>query len=81
LYKNEAVDGIDPVSDARVPLFNPRQEMWKDHFQWSEDALFVIGKTPAGRATVIQLQVNNLRFVAARRRWVFYGFHPPDAES
>jgi len=60
-----------------VPLFNPRRQRWLDHFSWSDDGTRVVGITPAGRATVMALRLNNAEIVAARRRWVAVGWHPP----
>ena len=30
------IDGEDPLSGQAVALFNPRTQVWADHFQWSE---------------------------------------------
>lgn len=57
-HKGSQVDAIDPNSGEHVPLFNPRAQQWADYFQWSEDATLVIGVSPAGRATVIALDLN-----------------------
>jgi hypothetical protein len=43
--------GIDPETGVEVPLFNPRQQTWSEHFIWSADALKIVGKTSSGRAT------------------------------
>jgi hypothetical protein len=52
--------GIDPVSTEIVPLFNPRTQVWSDHFQWSEQSPVLLeGKTATGRATVVVLQMNH----------------------
>src|SRR3954467_6928828 len=32
LYKSNYLEGIDPTNRSSVPLFNPRQHCWKDHF-------------------------------------------------
>jgi hypothetical protein len=36
-----------------------------------------VRETEIGRVTVTVLQMNNLVTVAARRRWVSVGWHPP----
>ena len=46
--------GIDPETEAEASLFNPRQQIWSEHFLWSADTLKIIGKTPSGRATYLQ---------------------------
>jgi hypothetical protein len=76
-YKGIQTHGIDAVARERVPLFNPRTEIWSDHFCWSEDGTEVIGTTSVGRVTVVALRLNNVHLVRARRRWVAAGWHPP----
>ncbi len=76
-HKAAQTHHIDPASGERVPLFNPRQQVWNEHFCWSEDGAEIIGKTACGRATVIVLKLNNQYLVRARHRWVAVGWHPP----
>ncbi len=60
--------GIDPLTGASQPLFDPRRQVWTDHFQWSTQELGVLeGKTPSARATIIQLQINEPDMVAIRQ--------------
>ncbi len=62
------VDGEDAVTGQRVPLFNPRIQMWDDHFESSPtDSAEILGKTPIGRATVARLQMNHPAMLFARR--------------
>lgn len=76
-HKATKTENIDPETSQLVPLFNPRQEIWTDHFRWSANGIEIIGTTPIGRATVHALNLNNERFAQARRRWVLAGWHPP----
>ena len=76
-YKGDQTRGLDPITNKRVSLFNPRRQRWADHFQWSEDGTQIIGLTPCGRATVETLKMNHLQIVRARRLWVSVGWHPP----
>lgn len=76
-YKGAQVDGLDPQTGQREPLFNPRKQIWSEHFKWSDDGAEIISLTPCGRATVATLQMNNSYIVPARRRWVAVGWHPP----
>lgn len=76
-YKLDRTHGYDPLSQQTVPLFNPRHQVWSDHFQWREDGTEIIGHTACGRATVIILKLNNRYLRAARRKWVLAGWHPP----
>jgi hypothetical protein len=74
--------GIDPKTKQEVPLFNPRQQIWSEHFAWSSDALQIIGTTAIGRATCNRLDLNDQRrkepFIQiARQQWLMAGLHPP----
>jgi HNH endonuclease len=67
-YKWAHTSGTDPVSGSTLPLFNPRTEVWSDHFQWSMQEPGVLeGKTPLGRATIAQLQINDPDLLAIRQ--------------
>ena len=68
---------IDPQTGAKVGIFNPRHQEWKDHFVWAEGSTRIDGITAIGRATVAALQLNRPSLVLARRRWVAAGWHPP----
>src|SRR4051812_13318993 len=46
--KGDAIAGYDRTTDRVVPLFNPRSDVWADHFRWSDNGLRIIGKTPTG---------------------------------
>jgi hypothetical protein len=61
-------DGTDPLSGETVPLFNPRTDLWSDHFQWSDkEPGTVQGKTVCGRATIARLQMNHPDLRAIRQ--------------
>jgi len=75
--KSAQVSAIDPQTGETAPLFHPRAQRWREHFQWSADGLYIIGLTPTGRATIEALQLNRSLLIAARQRWVGAGWHPP----
>jgi hypothetical protein len=84
-YRYNFTTGIDPETQKEMPLFNPRQQKWSEHFIWTEDGLKIIGITPIGRATCNRLDFNdeyhNEGFIIkARRLWVKGGWHPPDED-
>jgi hypothetical protein len=58
-----------------VLIFHPRQQIWKEHFDWS--GLQVIGLTPTGRATVQALNLNRPTMLAIRAEEELLGRHPP----
>jgi hypothetical protein len=68
--------GSPPMGDE-TPLFNPRSQVWSEHFQWIVDGTEVQGKTAIGRVTVLILQMNRPAITLSRRRWVAVGWHPP----
>lgn len=76
-HKSDRIVSTDPLTGVAGPLFNPRADRWHEHFKWSDDGALIIGLTPIGRATVAALDLNDATRVAARRRWVLAGWHPP----
>ncbi|MGH2371755.1 MAG: HNH endonuclease, partial [Chloroflexota bacterium] len=76
-FKGRRTGAVDPASGEHVPLFNPRKQTWGEHFCWSQDGTQIIGISSIGRATVEALRLNNDLIMAARRRWVAVGWHPP----
>jgi hypothetical protein len=60
-HKYAKVLGIDPITEQTVPLFNPRQQLWQEHFTWTADSMMVIGLTSVGRATIEVLHLRELR--------------------
>jgi hypothetical protein len=76
-HKWNQTEAIDPINQDVVALFNPRLQVWQDHFVWSEDGVSIVGLTPYGRATVVVLKLNNGLALKVRGHWVGAGWHPP----
>lgn len=76
-FKGVQTDAVDNETGHVVPLFNPRRQVWSEHFQWSATGTVIIGLTACGRATIYALKLNNAVIVKARTRWVSAGWHPP----
>ena len=76
-HKADRIVARDPDSGRAVRLFNPRRQIWKNHFEWSAEGDRILGITATGRATVAALQLNRPVLVIARRAWVAVGWHPP----
>jgi hypothetical protein len=76
-YKGAQVEADDPLTGAAVLFYNPRKDDWRENFRWSADGAKIVGLTPAGRATVVALNLNNELAVEVRRNWVLAGWHPP----
>jgi len=79
LRKGARIDAVDPESGVIARLFNPRTERWQEHFQVASDA-FIIGRTPAGRATIELLKLNRSLAVALRRELMSRGQYPPESD-
>jgi hypothetical protein len=77
LSKGIKTHGFDAVTFERVKIFNPREQIWAEHFEFSEDKTEIIGKTPTGRATVSALQLNDDLQTTAREFWKLTGIFPP----
>lgn len=67
--KGAALEGRDPTSGARVPLFNPRIHRWVEHLAWGDDGITLLGLTPIGSATVVALDCNHPLQLSARQGW------------
>lgn len=77
-FKGERTTVRDPLTGEIVPLFNPRQDRWLEHFAWTPAGDYIIGRSPIGRATASALRLNRPLVVRARRLWVRIGVHPPE---
>lgn len=77
-YKGDRITAIDPVSGLIVPLFNPRTQVWHEHFRWSDDGIRIEGLTPTGRATALALHLaDDPDALLVRHYWILAGWHPP----
>ncbi len=47
-YKGDRIAAIDPETNETISLFNPRTQVWSEHFEWTADGLRIVGKTPVG---------------------------------
>jgi len=76
LHKADRVEATDPDTGAVVPLFNPRQQGWHEHFRW--EGYEIRGRTPVGRATIAYLDLNHPRRVRIRRAEDVFGLFSRD---
>lgn len=75
-YKAAFEVGFDSETQTQASLFNPRREVWEEHFQVNLPTVEIIGLTVTGRATILRLQMNRPRQQAARLRWMQFGLFP-----
>lgn len=74
-FKGSDIASLDTISDELVPLFNPRVEIWADHFQL--DAGAIISLTAIGRATAELLRFNLPQRVEVRASLMQANRYPP----
>ncbi|PSB28283.1 HNH endonuclease [Stenomitos frigidus] len=75
LYKGARQTLEDSETGESVPIFNPRKQVWREHFRW--EGVRVIGLTAVGRATVDALRLKRTIILAIRAEEAFFDRHPP----
>lgn len=63
-HKGPLTAAHEPDSSQLVRLFNPRSDVWEDHFAY--DAPRIIGRTAIGRATAWALERNSSEYLELR---------------
>ena len=64
-HKGPNLTGIDPVTKELTRLFNPRRDLWREHFHWNGAVLQ--GLTAIGRTTIDVLAINDPARILIRR--------------
>jgi HNH endonuclease len=75
-HKFTSIEAIDPISGILTNLYNPRIDIWEEHFCWSDDFSILTGITPKGRATIEKLRLNRSSVVNIRIVLADIGKHP-----
>lgn len=73
LYKSDSVSGFDELAQREVRLFNPRRDIWREHFSVIEETGEIEGLIEIGRATITRLRINSKAQVEARKQWLKLG--------
>ena len=73
-HKGTNLASVDPESGQPVFLFQPRRDVWSDHFQI--DGAWIIGLTAAGRTTSALLKFNAPERLESRRLLVLARRYP-----
>jgi hypothetical protein len=71
LCKGTNLSGVDVSSGQVVELFNPRRQKWDEHFAWKLETL--TGLTPAGRASILVMNMNAPERLLLRRTLIGEG--------
>ena len=56
-HKGSDLTSFDPQTQKLNPLFNPRTQVWAEHFAYEGER--ITGLTPEGRTTVYLLRLNS----------------------
>jgi hypothetical protein len=73
-HKGPNIAGRDPETGGLTPLFQPREQIWLEHFQWNGAEL--LGLTAVGRTSVQVLNINDRDRVELRKILIAAGlFH------
>lgn len=76
-YKHDQTEARDAVSNEIVRLYNPRTDVWGDHFAFDEhDKARILGISMIGRVTAAALRFNNDDALNFRRLLVRLGLYP-----
>ena len=64
-YKGPNIASFDPLTGQLVLLFNPRTQLWHEHFEW--EGAFIQPPTAEARVTVNLLRLNDKERLAERQ--------------
>ncbi|MCD4685533.1 MAG: HNH endonuclease [Anaerolineae bacterium] len=74
-FKGPNVAALDPDTGEATKLHDPRQQQWDDHFRINPDASLT-ELSPAGRATIVVLRINEASRVKHRHMSIMLGEYP-----
>ena len=75
--KSNKLNAFDMLTETWVSLFNPRLNIWSDHFSWNQAATEILPITPIGRVTIATLKLNREKLIEYRKSLILFGVHPP----
>ncbi len=64
-HKGPNISGVDPISTLLTRLFNPRIDLWDEHF--AQKGMSIMGLTPVGCATIAVLKMNGPKQLSIRQ--------------
>ncbi len=73
-HKGANIASIDPISGQLTPLFNPRTQVWTEHF--ALEGAYIQPLTPVGRVTVRLLRLNYPDRIRVRQALIEIGTYP-----
>jgi len=73
-FKGSDIGSIDSVTATLTPLYNPRRQLWADHFRLKDAIIEPL--SPEGRVTVYLLQLNRVEQVTERANLIKLARYP-----
>jgi hypothetical protein len=73
-YKGSDLTSIDPLTGEITPLFNPRIQIWSEHFRLKGGS--IVGLTTIGRTTIFLLRINEISRLQLRQSLADGGLYP-----
>jgi hypothetical protein len=71
--KGPNVGSFDPKTGKLVPFYNPRKQMWREHFDLKDGVISPL--TPEGRVTVKIFRLNEEQLIEERKRLIALGIY------
>jgi hypothetical protein len=72
--KGSDIGTLDPATGALTPLFDPRKDLWSEHFRFNGPVIDPL--TPIGRATAFLLHLNTPPRIIIRESLLREGRYP-----
>jgi hypothetical protein len=69
VFKSNFLFGIDENGFESERLFNPREDIWVEHFKVDLKTFEIIGTTKIGFGTINRLKINSKIQLSARNQW------------
>jgi hypothetical protein len=79
LHKGYDIAALVPETGELVRLFNPRRDLWRDHFLLGLDGITIVPLTPIGEATCRILKMNGSARLQERQALRKVGRYPTPA--
>ncbi len=69
IYKSDFLNGLGDDGLETERLFNPRKDIWREHFFVDLDDYTIVGVTKIGKGTINRLRLNSRLQIQAREQW------------
>jgi hypothetical protein len=69
IYKSDFLNGLDDNGLETERIFNPRKDIWHEHFFVDVEDFTIVGLTEIGKGTINRLRLNSRLQIQAREQW------------